>query len=201
MKTFEQYIKESSSQESKHYDMIIKYFIAEPFRFNYVLHNKPGLHMRRKLKYIRPCFGDTYMRVSYTFNSHTYMQSPCEYDYLDRVAGKPRIDNSDSIAKGVNDVILSLPRDTYLTFMAKGVSEIVDYSNTNDTLDLNFKDQKYYFKLYNTYEDTPGSQLDKMLAVAKFIGMSRLDILKVKQKYGILGAEDNLSDQETLDLF
>ena len=76
----------------------------------------------------------------------------------------------------------------------KGIYEVL----SGDILGVNIVEQ---IKIYNVYEDTPGSEADKTLAVAKFIGLERTDILKLKQRFGLLTKEDELSDKDTLDLF
>ena len=56
-----------------------------------------------------------------------------------------------------------------------------------------------YRRYYDVWQRTKGTNLDKIMALAKDVGLGRNEILKLKQRYGILSHEE-IGDEDMLGL-
>lgn len=177
----------------------MKFFSAEPFRFTPL--DSRGNIMRRKLMYpadnevsnmlIKHAHERTEIKISYPIISLKHLLSTGSQLKPDlRVIFN---------YTGINDVFaatgLQLRFDIYDTVRDCKYGEIAKTILNKNPYIITF------FEIYNTYEDTPGTDADKTIAVGKYVGMSREEILKLKHRHGLLTKEDELSDKDTLDLF
>ena len=200
MKTFKQYIKEDVNESFK--QEFLEFFSAEPFRFTPI--DDSGIQLRRKLLYPK----DNEVSNMYITRSHEYPNISISYPIaIPNVKSAPDI-------------------KTYIRNEFNSTEDALSiFTNSNGNIDLSLRfgiydtvrDCRYgiaktftkevnnyirtQIEMYNIYEDTPGTDVDKVLALIKFVGMTRSEILKFKYRFGLLTKDDELSDKDTLDLF
>ena len=201
MKTFEQHYSDTTAElpsNGKIYKFLVKTLTAEPFRFKENAMLNYLFKLKREIKYTPHYITAKYRSPERVYN-HNDHRVGIDIPYIDSQIFAEFM-NIPTIKKIVSNTINKYDENDPWYF---SINEDMDIS-VNDIVEGNNNDWnviKLWFEIYNVYEDTPGSSTEKVIAMGQFIGMSRIEILKIKQKYGLLSKDDELSDQETLDLF
>ena len=103
----------------------------------------------------------------------------------------------------INSATLKIPwsfESNFFDFVMSGrASETMLRSEDEDMLKELITIWGERFAIYNTYCDTPGSEADKTLAVAEHVGVTRLDILNLKRRFGILKHEE-IGDEDVIGM-
>ena len=199
MKTFKQYCAESVTEGSTFNNKRIKEFEAEPFRFKSRFKpDSKGFAMERKANFVVHYDRDVYALHIVSDLSDSRLSNKVTMDI-------PIVSEVDIRGLGVNDIkanVCGTIKNISQTFHLKLFLEFRIQFRTNYLENLLDNDEiKACFEIYNIYEDAPGTEIDKTLAVAQFCNMNRGDFLRLKHKYGLIKSTDELSDQDALDLF
>lgn len=186
MKTFKQYCESVGAGVLTEEQVML--FTKDPYRFE-VLNSLHRIRMQRKYEGGKQ-FMASFIKVAKNNKQYTI-------DYIEYPAISAQNHNTSSIdaykKSALNFIIYVLLRPN------EGLGFGFHRLNYNPSYTPN-TDLEYYFKVFNIYVDTPGSEIEKMLAVAQFMGMERSEILKFKLKYGLLKSNE-INDQDILDLF
>lgn len=219
MQTFKQYINETNldglpSREIIH-DSLINILTEDPYRFRTTNHKfnleTPGFELKRILfdahiNYAKNGWYSEMLTVIYSpihFHESVIKMNVPFLHTNNGIDGFANIDNVKKIVSimvndhGTSGQLFFESADKRIVSIKSIVPEFDIYKTGTQLGNI----IKLWFKLYNIFEDTPGTVIDKTIAIAQFIGVDRSDILKLKHRYGLLTKDDELTDKDTLDLF
>ena len=191
MKTFKQYC-ESVQSISLTKDDVLR-FTNSPYKFQVVPSLFGLIKMSRHIDRSRSCLASFYIdRNNNNGAVKNYVIDYIEYPFIYSIAAAANPLYKENIVSLFHNIEYNV---------TEGNKDLFAPYRYHPTDNVIFRDIQTYFEIYNVYEDTPGSEIEKAIAVAQFCGMDRGRILKLKYKYGLLKSTDELSDKDTLDLF
>ena len=198
-----QYIREeeekkdsSSFDPVKQYNYLVNLFQGPIFRYKETSSTENGISMMRyfpygEYGYFQIELDKTSMVVDMPVIKHNERMPFNDDDYA----------NTNSIFRAkINFITPQNINSSTLKLPWSHTSNAFDFQNEPDEiLDECLTSWADHFKVYNLYCDTPGSEVDKTLAVANSVGVSRIEIMKLKREFGILSHEE-IGDDDMIGL-